>query len=107
MASIFSRAPEFNQDLSKWPMSHVTDMARMFSDASAFNQDLSNWDVSAVRNMGSMFYRASSFKRELSGVAWVRSTADKENMFIESPGWIPQAVFTTTGPGEGEVYGEG
>ena len=45
----------FNQDLSKWYVSAVTDMGGMFSDASAFNQGLSTWDVSAVTGMGDMF----------------------------------------------------
>ena len=45
----------FNQDLSTWDVSAVTDMGDMFSDAFTFNKDLSKWDVSVVTNMRSMF----------------------------------------------------
>merc|ERR1711934_516482 len=88
---MFSSASVFNQDLSKWDVSAVTDMGSMFYLASTFNQDLSKWDVSAVTNMESMFYGASSFKRELSGVAWGHSKADKTDMFKDSPGSISKA----------------
>ena len=39
---------EFNQDISSWNTSAVTDMGRMFFVASAFNQDLSSWNVANV-----------------------------------------------------------
>ena len=41
----------FNQDISSWDVSNVTNMDAMFDDASAFNQDISSWDVSSVTNM--------------------------------------------------------
>ena len=37
----------FNQDISSWDVSSVTDMSNMFN-TSVFNQDLSSWDVSDV-----------------------------------------------------------
>ena len=52
---IYIHTSAFNQDLSMWDVSAVTDMGGMFSDASAFNQGLSTWDVSAVTGMGDMF----------------------------------------------------
>ena len=45
MSSMFSFAIAFNQDLSGWDVSNVTNMNSMFSDAIAFNQDLSGWDT--------------------------------------------------------------
>jgi len=36
---------EFNQDISEWDVSAVTDMSSMFKD-SKFNHDISAWDIS-------------------------------------------------------------
>ena len=41
----------FNQDLSNWNVSNVTDMLGMFSNCGVFNSDLSSWNVSNVTNM--------------------------------------------------------
>ena len=45
----------FNQDLSVWDVSSVTNMEGMFSHAAMFNQPINDWDVSNVRTMRSMF----------------------------------------------------
>ena len=105
MGSMFSEVSTFNQDLSKWDVSAVTDMRAMFHGASAFNQDLSKWDVSAVYDMDHMFHGASAFKRELCGAAWVNSKADKSGMFEDSPGSILSTACTagTLGQGDGEL----
>jgi surface protein len=41
----------FNQDISSWDVSNVTNMNYMFASGSSFNQDISSWDVSNVTNM--------------------------------------------------------
>ena len=46
---------KFNQDISSWNTSKVTDMSHMFSGATAFNQPLNTWDVSNVTDMSYMF----------------------------------------------------
>jgi surface protein len=38
----------FNEDISKWDVSNVTDMRHMFDNAESFNEDISKWDVSNV-----------------------------------------------------------
>ena len=40
---MFYEAENFNQDLSNWNVSSVTDMSNMFNGAISFNQTLSKW----------------------------------------------------------------
>ena len=74
--------------IGEWDVSRVTDMWRMFYYATQFNSDVSKWDVSRVIDMREMFGDAISFNQTLCGEAWVNSTADKDEMFNDSPGSI-------------------
>ena len=78
MYGMFSGATSFNQDLSGWNVSKVTNMSVMFFNAQAFNQNLSRWDVSKVTFMRGMFHGATAFNHELSGwdVSGVRDMTD-------------------------------
>jgi surface protein len=83
LSYLFSDRVDFNQDISNWNVSNVTDMAGMFCDAESFNQDISNWDTSNVENMYMMFYAAKSFNQDLSN--WDVSNAEhKYDMFEDS-----------------------
>jgi len=44
MKELFKGKSEFNDDISKWNVSNVTDMSGMFVDSS-FDGDISGWDV--------------------------------------------------------------
>ena len=65
MSGMFSNAYEFNQNINEWDVSNVTDMSFMFHRAKNFDQPLNNWDVSNVTNMTSMFYSAHKFNQPL------------------------------------------
>ena len=45
----------FNNDISGWDTSSITNMSHMFQETSAFNQPIENWDVSNVTDMSAMF----------------------------------------------------
>jgi surface protein len=45
---MFADSYVFNQDISKWNTSKVTDMSQMFYYARYFNQNLSQWDITTV-----------------------------------------------------------
>ena len=53
-----------DEDLSKWNVSRVTNMAGMFAE-SAFNRPIGDWDVSNVLDMSYMFYK-TPFDYDLS-----------------------------------------
>ena len=91
MRCMFFGATSFNGDLSRWNVSNVVDMHLMFYHATSFNCDLSCWEVGQVGYMSSMFHDATSFTHQLGG-AWATSTADKREMFLDSPGTIAGKV---------------
>ena len=50
------KCEKFNQDISLWNVSNVTNMEGMFAICKSFNKNISSWDVSKVKNNGHMFY---------------------------------------------------
>ena len=55
----------FNQDISGWDVSNVTNMKGMFHNAIKFNQPIGSWDVSRVSNMDYMFTNAKVFNQPI------------------------------------------
>jgi surface protein len=80
MDSMFAGATNFNQEIGKWDVSKVIIMNAMFSDATNFNQVIGNWNVSSVTNMGYMFIDATSFNQVIGN--WnVGQVTDMSYMF--------------------------
>jgi surface protein len=61
MKSMFWSAKKFNQDLSSWDISNVTNMSSMLSNAKSFNQNISNWCLDNVLDCQFMLDKAKAF----------------------------------------------
>jgi surface protein len=57
----------FNQNISNWNTSGVTDMRYMFAGADSFNQPIGTWDISNVTYISYMFNGTTSFNQNISG----------------------------------------
>ena len=80
---MFMDCYNFNQDISGWDMSNVTDTVLMFYNTSSFNQPIGSWNVSSVTNMASMFKSATSFNQDIS--SWDTSNVEDMNyMFYDA-----------------------
>ena len=88
-----SRAvPEnFNDDITNWDTSNITEMKEVFSGWPTFNQDISNWDTSKVKSMHGMFKTSKKVGNYYSGAAafnqdisnWdVSNVVDMSEMFL-------------------------
>ena len=83
MSSVFMGKTNFNQDISAWDISKVTNVMQMFRDMT-FNQDISSWDTSSVTRMSSMFYGNTAFNKDVS--SWdVSNVKQLNSMFRGSP----------------------
>ena len=79
--------PCFNQDISSWDLSNVTNTSHMFYLTDGFNQNISFWDVSSVTNMNSMFAGAKSFNQNLN--SWdVSNVSNCEDFSRDAITWI-------------------
>ena len=83
MHEMFCEAEEFNKPINNWDVSNVTDMSRMFEFAYNFNQPLDKWDVSNVESMSGMFSKTSKFNQPLN--KWdVSNVGDMSWMFFDA-----------------------
>ena len=96
MSSLFVES-SFNEDISSWDTSNVTDMSSMFGAATNFNQDIGGWDTVNVTNMDYMFYGTDAFNQDLS--SWtVDFVTSCEDFAFNATGGLTPPNFTACTP---------
>ena len=66
MKNMFKDNTTFNEDISGWDVSSVSNMSGAFEGCTSFNQDLSPWNVQNVTNMHALFYKCANFNQDLN-----------------------------------------
>ena len=86
MSDLFRHQNTFNQDISSWDTSNVTNFHGMFemnpqvANDNSFNQNISAWDTSSATDMSYMFYTADAFNQDIG--SWnTSSVTNMERMF--------------------------
>ena len=60
MQAMFRNATNFNQDISNWNVSNVTNMTAMFRNSTNFNSHIELWTVSSTNTLTDMFRDATA-----------------------------------------------
>ena len=95
-------ATSFNQDLSNWDVSNVSNMIYLFGEATAFDQDISDWDVGSLTDADDMFYDAGLSTENYDSllIGWLRTAPtgsipfDGGNSQYCSAGWARDSLET-------------
>lgn len=85
---MFANTLYFNQDISNWDVSAITNMGTMFNGALSFNQDITNWNVANVTGMHAMFNNATAFNQDIS--KWEFNLNVDFGLFLDRSGLSPE-----------------
>ena len=91
LSSAFSGCTNFNQDISGWIVSNVSDMAEMFLNASTFQQNISAWSTKNGASVTNMLSGATAMATRFSNVQGFGTTPNRSQFFHTS---FNQIVFT-------------
>ena len=98
MMGMFFQTAEFNGDIGNWDTSNVISMEAMFFGAESFNQDIGNWNTSSVISMASMFQGATAFNQNIgnwdtSNVSSMRYMFSNSSFNQDIGSWDVSAVI--------------
>jgi len=91
MDLLFSFQSKFNEDIRAWDVSNVTTMQNTFTSAFAFNQPIGDWDTSKVESMECMFGGASSFNQPIGN--WDVSKVENMSSMFSSASAFNQSLL--------------
>ncbi|MDH5825776.1 BspA family leucine-rich repeat surface protein [Sphingobacterium faecium] len=86
----FSNATLFNQNISNWDVSSITDLTLFLNNAISFNANISNWDVSNVTVFSNTFLKASFFNQPIG--SWNVSKATNMNSMLRESSLFNQSL---------------
>ena len=88
MTQMFRLADAFNQDISGWEVSNVTDMSLIFYQNAAFDQSLGTWDISQVANLTNALSHSAisrpNYDATLTG--WAALPSLQQNVQLDAHG---------------------
>jgi len=95
MSYMFYNASTFNRALNSWSLAGTTTTSNMFNGALAFNQPLGSWTMSSITDLSYMFASTVAFNQDLS--AWNLSAATTlAYMFADSTAFNSNTNWSTT-----------
>ena len=112
MRLMFARCSKFNQNISNWNTSNVTNMVGMFdcdgAPTGVFNQPIGSWDMSNITSLNFFLRSQGSFDQDISGwtiasltsanygaFGTAFSTTNYDLLLDSTTGWPSQATIQT------------